>query len=37
MTFCVVKNIIEGASVNTFYDIFIKECHKFMTFLLKMS
>jgi hypothetical protein len=31
------KNVIEGASINTFCDVFIKECHKFITFLLKTS
>jgi hypothetical protein len=37
MIFYVVKNIIEGAPINTFCDVFIKECHKFMMFLLKAS
>jgi hypothetical protein len=34
---CGVKNVRESASVNIFYDVFIKEHHKFMTFLLKTS
>jgi hypothetical protein len=33
MTFCGVKDIIESVSVNIFYDVFIKDYHKFLKFL----